>query len=166
MQEPSDDRCWAYREFYGGCMNISLYLLENDHIEVCIFHTFGEKYCTQLFMLIEHPNTIPTYDLINIIFDRITEDFKICLVNCTYIDVINCSEWLIKHHPEVCNFDIQKKENACEWMELTRENCQYLQPQNPPLWTADRDNNDIIYGNIDASGVFKMVMKDPIQYSV
>jgi hypothetical protein len=152
-QEPDIDRCYAYREFSYGSGFINLYLLENNRIEVYIVDMFDYD-LTQSIMLIEYHESVSIYDLINIVFDKITEDLQICLRGLTYTTIISCSEWLIQNHPEVCNFDTKKTDYAAEWMEVTHENCQYIKPQKPHL-TCNRNPNDIIlYGTVDASGTF------------
>jgi hypothetical protein len=158
-QEPADDRCWAYREFDYGAGFMHVYLLEDNRIEVYIFgiiETTYPDYSKQSFMMIDHCGNIPTYQLINIVFDKLTEDFKCFIGRHKRLDVIYCSNWFKTNHKELCNFENEenrKTEYGGDWMEFTEENCQYIKPLKEPAWVHD-EMEIIIKGNIDTSGVF------------
>lgn len=169
-EDTGKDACTVFRDFsylderyrksnYG---TIEITLLENNKLKVYIFgirETVGETMTPQSYMIIDFPDTIPIYDVINIILDKITEDHEYYLRDLKYRDFILCSEWLQDNFPEVCNFDRRQNITGGVWMEFTRETCdRYITPDYDFVPISEIFGNEfnpfVIKGSIDASNIF------------
>jgi hypothetical protein len=140
-QEPVDDRCYAQRKFPKSHVCINMYILDNHQIEVNMENNIfteavpgGTAYMTITY---DDTDNIPLYNLIKIVFDKITED-----TSCSneYIDFVRCSNWL-------------QSKLGVKRVELTQESCSYIKPYKSTEHALP-NNTIIIHGNIDMSGVF------------
>lgn len=145
-------------ELYNGYIGeISVYPCKNNKLIVQIdgLHNNDDidENARQGILIIDYPDNIPLYNVIKIILNKLTEDYKYYLhENVKYKDFILCSEQFAKENQPLCNFDISNNYTGGIWMDFTQNNMQYIKLcETIPL---KKNNNIIHYGNLHQDGTF------------
>lgn len=151
---------YASREFYTidreyGFKNvigyINVYLLNSKtKIELCIMflqeNGMPDDIAGQAIVMIDYPEDASLYNIINCIFEKITEDHKYKLDGIQYIDIIYCSDEFVKTNT---NLEILYDEtNFGHWIPFTKENTQYLEYETEESEPYD-EKYVIIYGKVE-----------------
>lgn len=105
----------------------------------------------QANVIVKYPINACIYNLIMIIFDKLTKDHKYSLqISDTKThDVIICSDDFIKKYPEKCNYNIEETFVGGVWIPFNLENIKYLDCEKDNIDECSDNEFIILQGKVD-----------------